>query len=290
MNMDLRDLEVFLAVVRKGSFGRAATDLLVTQPAVSERIRHLERVVGTPMFERTSRGSVLTAAGMQLRPFAERCLVLADEALQSARAADGVPRLVIAVHSTFAPRVVPRVLGTLRDMPRRVEVRDAHSHDVQALVFDGIADIGFVVPGSAVRGVHRVKLSPERVVCVTEPNHPLARQHRPTVAALCDSVLAVNLWGDGAEEFIDRVNTAGVEPWRVRNCADAGTAVALARDHGHVGFVSESSVVDGMRSGALRRVALAGLAQWRIRLDLLHRTRDAEDPVIRAVVAAVAEL
>ena len=55
MAFDFRDLECFLAVEREGSFGRAATMLMVTQPAVSERIRHLERVVGRALFVRSFR-------------------------------------------------------------------------------------------------------------------------------------------------------------------------------------------------------------------------------------------
>src|SRR3954453_4401174 len=111
MALDLRDLEVFLAVVRQGSFGRAATELIVTQPAVSDRIRHLERVVGTEVFERTARGAVLTAAGEHLVPYAERCTALAAEAVETMQSGEHFPRFVIAVHSTFAPRIVPVVLG-----------------------------------------------------------------------------------------------------------------------------------------------------------------------------------
>src|SRR6478752_5141938 len=109
MALDLRDLEVFLAVVRHGSFGRAAASLIVTQPAVSDRIRHLERVVGTDVFERTARGAVLTAAGEQLLPYAERCTALAAEAEAAIRDGEHFPRFVIAVHSTFAHRTVPMV-------------------------------------------------------------------------------------------------------------------------------------------------------------------------------------
>src|SRR5947207_1407762 len=111
MPLEVRDLEVFLAVVRTGSFGRAAAALFVTQPAVSERIRHLERVVGADVFERTARGAVVTAAGEQLLPYAERCTVLASEAVEAIREGEHFPRFVIAVHSTFAHRVVPTVLG-----------------------------------------------------------------------------------------------------------------------------------------------------------------------------------
>src|SRR4029077_17598086 len=105
MDLDLRDLSVFLAVQRQGSVGRAAGELLVSQPAVSERVRHLERVVGRAVFERSARGVVLTPTGEALLPYARPWVALADEALEHARVADGAARFVVAVHSTFAPRV-----------------------------------------------------------------------------------------------------------------------------------------------------------------------------------------
>src|ERR1700736_1317848 len=138
MGLDLRDAEVFLAVVRQGSFGRAATELVITQPAVSERIRHLERVCGRPLFERTTRGASLMPAGERLLPYAQRCLALAEEALESVRHSEGVVSLTVAVHSTFAQRAIPVVLGALAEVPRRVAIRDAHSHEVEALVVDGV--------------------------------------------------------------------------------------------------------------------------------------------------------
>src|SRR6266566_1252295 len=160
MELDLQDLAVFLAVHRQGSFGRAATELLVTQPAVSERIRHLERVLTRSVFERTARGALLTPTGEVLVPYARRCLALAEETVEAARQAEGNPRFVIAVHSTFAQRLVPFVLGTLSAHSRRVAVRDAHSEVVPALVLDGVAHVGFALSGSARRGLSRISLPP----------------------------------------------------------------------------------------------------------------------------------
>src|SRR5882724_10121435 len=100
MAMELTDLRVFLTVAETGSFTRAATVLVLTHPSVSERVAGLERAVGSPLFDRTSRGARLTARGEQLVPYARRCVVIADEALEAVRAEATVPRLRVAVHTT----------------------------------------------------------------------------------------------------------------------------------------------------------------------------------------------
>jgi DNA-binding transcriptional LysR family regulator len=75
----LRDLHVFSTIVRLGSMGKAALELGVSQPAVSEVIADLEHAVGARLFDRTSRGVVTTAAGASLE---RRVLAAFDELKQ----------------------------------------------------------------------------------------------------------------------------------------------------------------------------------------------------------------
>ena len=288
MALDLRDLEVFLAVVRTGSFGRAAAALVVTQPAVSERIRHLERVVGADVFERTARGAVLTAAGEQLLPYAERCTALATEAVEAVQEGEHFPRFVVAAHATFAQRVVPMVLAALASLPRRVSVREAHSHEVEALVLDGVADVGFAIPSPTRRGLRRVPLRPDPVGCFVAPDHALARKRRPAVDELATMLIAVNAWGDGADAFLGRLQSRGVAGWRIRHCGDDATVVALARDHGHVGFVTASSAAADLRARQLQRVGFTGTPRWSVRLDLVYRTADGDDAVLQTIRRSLA--
>jgi hypothetical protein len=102
--------------------------------------------------------------------------------------------------------------------------------------------------------------------------------------------LAINAWGDGSSAFLTLLDEVGVADWRIRQCADAATAIALAREHGHVAFVGASSAAPDVAAGHLHAVALSGMPRWAVRIDLLHRTADRADPTIRAVVAAVGQM
>ena len=110
MAIEAQDMSVFLTVVREGSFGRAASALLLSQPSVSERIVGLERDLGARLFDRGSRGTTLTPAGERLLPYAHRTLALLEEAAGAVGAVDQPARLRVAVHSTFSHRAVPFVL------------------------------------------------------------------------------------------------------------------------------------------------------------------------------------
>ena len=83
--MELRDLRTFVAVAQQRSFSRAAEALHVSQPALSEQVRKLEDELGATLFERTSRGVVLTDAGEALLPHARTVLAQADIATEAVR-------------------------------------------------------------------------------------------------------------------------------------------------------------------------------------------------------------
>src|SRR6266700_4796707 len=67
--MELSDLVTFLAVARTGGVTRAADELNTVQSNITNRVKALEAEIGTPLFERHSRGMTLTGAGRRLLPY-----------------------------------------------------------------------------------------------------------------------------------------------------------------------------------------------------------------------------
>lgn len=78
--LDLKQLRALLAIAESGSVTRAAEMLHIVQPAVSRQLRLLEEDLGTPLFERGSRGMALTEAGHILVDYARRALHELDRA------------------------------------------------------------------------------------------------------------------------------------------------------------------------------------------------------------------
>ncbi|MCP2324199.1 DNA-binding transcriptional LysR family regulator [Hamadaea flava] len=80
-------LRAFLTAARARSISRAAASLGHSQPALSQQLRKLERLVGEPLLHRSATGVALTRAGETLLPYAERILALSAQALQAPRQA-----------------------------------------------------------------------------------------------------------------------------------------------------------------------------------------------------------
>src|SRR5450755_3872706 len=84
-DLDLSLLRTFLTVMRHGRRGRAAVEVAKTQPAVSQRILRLEKIIGQKLFFRRRDGLKLTGHGELLVEYANRAIELNEEALARLR-------------------------------------------------------------------------------------------------------------------------------------------------------------------------------------------------------------
>ncbi|WP_027553110.1 LysR family transcriptional regulator [Bradyrhizobium sp. Cp5.3] len=145
--MELSDIKTFAAVARAGGITRAAEELNTVQSNVTQRIKALEAEIGTPLFERHSRGMTLTAAGKRLLPYARKMAALSNEAVLAARD-DGEPKGPLAIGSmetTAAVRLPPLLADFHRRFPAvRLTLRTATTADLVASVLDGVLDGAFV--------------------------------------------------------------------------------------------------------------------------------------------------
>src|SRR5262245_40683646 len=144
--MDLDQIETFLAVGTFGGFRRAAAALRVTQPAVSARIKALEAALGARLFERGRSGLAPSVAGRALRPHAEQVLhavARARHAVQALRPSSA-GALQIAAALSICAYLLPGALQRFRAARPRVLValRSGHSKEVLEMVLRGDAELG----------------------------------------------------------------------------------------------------------------------------------------------------
>nr|WP_156877943.1 LysR family transcriptional regulator [Sinorhizobium americanum] len=147
-------LRTFLAVADTGNLTRAADAVRRTQSAVSMQIKKLEDLLGFPLFERHSRGVVLTAEGRRLVDNARRIVALLDDTAAALRqpALDGSVR--IGISEEYINSTLPKALGAFAASHPNVEVTVQQGHSMSNLksLDAGEIDIAVVFePGGRTR-------------------------------------------------------------------------------------------------------------------------------------------
>ncbi|MFC4536352.1 LysR family transcriptional regulator [Sphaerisporangium dianthi] len=151
----LRDIGCFAHVAQTLSFSRAATDLGLSQPAISQAIGRAERSLGVRLFERTSREVRLTPAGAALLPYAESLLETAAALRAEAGRLTAPPRTIIRI--AYAPpaggliaqaarrlaRRRPAIEVDLRATGRRAAIEALAKGDVAAAILSAPFPLGY---------------------------------------------------------------------------------------------------------------------------------------------------
>ncbi|TCN41629.1 DNA-binding transcriptional LysR family regulator [Kribbella orskensis] len=181
--MDTRLLHTFTTLARTESFTAAAAELHLAQSTVTVQIRTLEKELGTRLFDRLARGTVITEAGRRLLDQAEGVLD-AELRLRTAAATAGPPcgRVVVGAGETLCAARLPGVIADLRRIHPDVEV-DLEAAGTSAAVEGlrtGRLDIALLLEERAnFPDIVAERIAHEELVLVCAPEHPLARRDKP---------------------------------------------------------------------------------------------------------------
>src|ERR1700761_2418714 len=124
INVTLRQLRYFDALVRHGHFGRAADACSVSQPALSMQIKEMEETLGGVLLERSARQFALTQFGEELLQRVRDILRSVDELGDFARASRDrlAGRLRVGMIPTIAPYLLPTVIGNLNRLHPELDI------------------------------------------------------------------------------------------------------------------------------------------------------------------------
>jgi DNA-binding transcriptional LysR family regulator len=178
MRIDFLGIEAFLGIAERGSFQRAATDLNLSQTALSHRLRKLEADLGVKLFARTTRQVSLTPAGAELLPRARAMVENLSESYAALRAQgrERQERLSIGCLPTIASFYLPSLLKEFsKALPDvTVRVHDNSANEIAALVEQGEAEFGITVLSAGRWDLEMKPLMKERYVLLCRNDHPLA--------------------------------------------------------------------------------------------------------------------
>lgn len=216
--MDLQQLRSFAAVARHRHFTRAAAELHIGQPAVSQHVRRLEDELGVRLLSRTTRAVELTEAGRLLLARTERSLAELDAGLAELDELKGLlrGRLTIGAMQWLDPYDLAGALATFHARHPAIDIRvveQVASSMLGAVQADEL-DVAFVpIETGLPEGLSWELLFEDELVLVVAPDHPLAKRAQVRLAALRDEPFVFLREGTGLRRAVeDAAAAAGFEP------------------------------------------------------------------------------
>lgn len=221
--MDLiRHLRYFVAVAEHRQFGRAADELGVTQPPVSQGVRRLERALGVTLFIRTPTGITLTSDGAALLP---RARLLVDDAVrlveEAARLSGPPQRLRVGVPGVLHDGLLSACVAALRDAmsdaaaPFPVAGTTAGTAELLTRLGNGELDVAVVEHPALLEGVTAGPVLRIRRWVLVPDGHRIADAASPRASMLADLAFATAPRHEnppGHDLLLDGIRSHGLDP------------------------------------------------------------------------------
>jgi len=262
-NITLRQMRVFSAVAHTRSFTRAARELHLTQPAVSQQIKLLETEIGLPLLEHVGRQIHLTAAGDELLRYASQVTELLREAGESLAAMRGLKRGVLRLGTVstakyFAPSLLSAFAPAYPEVTFRFTVGNREEM-IQQLAAN---ETDLVIMGRPPKELITVAepFAKHPLVIIASPNHPLAGKRRIPLTRLGSESFIIREEGSGTRASMEHVFKQHGVPIRATMEVSSNETIKQAVMAGMgISFISIHTVALELAVGKLVTLNVTGL-------------------------------
>ena len=210
-------IRVFLMVVEKKSFSKAAKALFLTQPAVSFQIQMLEEHYGTRLFDRVSRNIILTEAGELLYKYATEMSDMQASLEKDMQELNNtiLGRLRIGASITIGEYIAPYILGNFKKHYPKVtlSLEVANSDEIEMAIHDTSLDIGLVEGPPIDKDLESIPFLDDELVVITSVDHPWSKLESISIFELDQYPYISREKGSGTRAEIEQhLKAAGFSP------------------------------------------------------------------------------
>lgn len=258
-------LQVFVAVAEKRNFSRAAEELHMTQPSVSQYIRMLEEKFGTKLLERTNKYVRLNKAGEIVYHHAKEILglytktqTLIDDLMNQAKGP-----LSIGASYTFGEYVLPRILAKLHKAYPELEpaLTIGNTAKIAHLVTSHQLDIGIVEGNFKDKQLYVEDFAEDYMVVVASPDHEFVRRDGYIATReLEEEMWIVRELGSGTREATEKMfEEIGISPERKINVGSTQSIKEVVEEGLGISLLSQWAVQKELKNGDLKIIKVKGL-------------------------------
>ncbi len=286
--MNLKQLEVFLAVVETGSFSRAAEATFITQSTVSQHISSLEEEFGLKLLDRTGRAALPTEGGKILLAYAKEIVSKTREIPLAMKRFRGLENIVLKIGASNIPGsyMIPEILPrfTKRYPGVSLTVLQSDSREIFDRLQKEEIEIGVIGALFDDQKTEFYPLGRDKIVLIVKGDHPWAGEKMISPQTLLSERFIIRELGSGTEKTVqEEMAKFGIQPEELKVQASLGSneAVKQAVANGlGIAFVSEISVQRERLRGDLAVVKVKGLTISRCFYLITRKKRDLSPPAL----------
>ncbi len=210
--MEIQQLRYVVALSQEKHFGRAAQKLHVTQPTLSQQVKKLEDEISVVLFERSSHGVALTAAGQKFLPYAVTMLDQLEQGMAYMREEHGELSGIIRIAAipTIGPYLLPKLIVQVKKKaPKlKLELYEMTTRDLMDQLKEGCFDLGLLALPINEKGIVAKSLGCENFFVALHKAHPLAKRNYLVMKDLEKEPLLIleegHCFGDQTLEYCKR--------------------------------------------------------------------------------------
>ncbi|MNQ52720.1 HTH-type transcriptional regulator CysL [compost metagenome] len=204
--MDFR-LKVFYTVALRLNFTKAATELYITQPAVSKHIQELEETYKTKLFERNGSKIALTPAGKILLKYTKSIFDIYREIdfEMSSFNAERQGLLRLGASTTISQYIISPVLASFHQKQKDIKVNllNGNTEQIETALINKEIEIGIVEGQSKNQSIKYIPFLKDELVLVCNSKNPLVKQNEISVSDLKSMKFITRERGSGTLEVIE---------------------------------------------------------------------------------------
>jgi len=269
--MNLKQLEVFIAVAESGSFSRAAQLTFLTQSTVSQHVSSLESEFELKLLDRTGKGALLTEAGKILLLHARRVVAEAREVPQVLNRFRGLEKVVLKIGGSNIPAcyMIPECISAFQKQYPGVMICLYQGDSRETLEMLEREEVEFAVVGNrfAEKGYEYTPLTLDTISLVVSADHPWRERGEILPEELFNEQLIFREPGSGTDRaFRNGLLKAGYTPELLKESMRLGSNEAVKQailNGAGISFLSELSVKKECDRGELFVVKVKGLDIFR---------------------------
>ncbi|OJV10129.1 MAG: LysR family transcriptional regulator [Verrucomicrobia bacterium 61-8] len=283
--MQIQSFKVFSDLAETASFSKAAEINGITQSAVSQQVRAIEKRFHVKLIERGRKNFSLTPEGRAFLEASREILGtlegLGSQINQLQNMVAGELRIA-TIFSIGLHELPPYLKIFRRDFPDvDVRVEYKRSSEVYTAVLEGRADLGLVAYPSTRRGIRATTFWRDRLVLICSPAHPLAGRRRLSLSNLNGGKFIAFEPDLPTRREIDRMlRSAGVKVKLALEFDNIETVKRAVEVENGLSIVPETAVRSEVAQGSLQAIEFDGTDVWRP-LGALTRRSARISPALR---------